>query len=149
MANSMPLDGVRVLDLATVIAGPLSSTLLADFGADVIKIELPNGSDGMRALPPFKDGVSLWGKVTNRNKRGITLDIRTPEGLELVKRMLPEFDVLVENFRPGTLAKWGLPIEELHRINPNLIVLRVSGSVRPVRGPMRPVSRGSQRQCRD
>ena len=127
MANSMPLDGVRVLDLATVIAGPLSSTLLADFGADVIKIELPNGSDGMRALPPFKDGVSLWGKVTNRNKRGITLDIRTPEGLELVKRMLPKFDVLVENFRPGTLAKWGLPIEELHRINPNLIVLRVSG----------------------
>lgn len=127
MPTSMPLEGLRILDLATVIAGPLSSALLADFGADVIKIELPNGSDGMRALPPFKDGIPLWGKVTNRNKRGITLDIRTPEGLEIIKRMLPEFDVLVENFRPGTLAKWGLPIEEIRRINPDLTVLRVSG----------------------
>ena len=91
----------------------------------MIKIELPVGSDGT-LLPPFKDGVSLWGKVTNRNKRGITLDIRTPRGLELVKRMLPEFDVLVENFRPEPW-QMGAPIEELHRINPNLIVLRVSG----------------------
>ena len=66
MTQEMPLEGLRVLDLATVIAGPLSSALLADFGADVVKVELPNGSDGMRALPPFKDGVSLWGKVTNR-----------------------------------------------------------------------------------
>ena len=127
MTQEMPLEGLRVLDLATVIAGPLSSALLADFGADVVKVELPNGSDGMRALPPFKDGVSLWGKVTNRNKRGVTLDIRKPEGLALFKRMLPKFDVLVENFRPGTLAKWGLPLEELHRINPKLTVLRVSG----------------------
>ena len=127
MTQEMPLEGLRVLDLATVIAGPLSSALLADFGADVVKVELPNGSDGMRALPPFKNGVSLWGKVTNRNKRGVTLDIRKPEGLALFKRMLPKFDVLVENFRPGTLAKWGLPLEELHRINPKLTVLRVSG----------------------
>ncbi len=127
MANPMPLDGLRILDLATVIAGPLCSALLADFGADVVKIELPSGSDGIRSLPPFKDGVSLWGKVTNRNKRGITLDIRTPEGLALFKEMLPKFDVLVENFRPGTLDKWGLPIGELQRINPDLTVLRVSG----------------------
>lgn len=127
MTTPMPLEGLRILDLATVIAGPLSSALLADFGADVVKIELPNGGDGVRALPPFKNGVALWGKVTNRNKRGITLDIRTPEGLELLKQMLPKFDVLVENFRPGTLAKWGLPIEEIRRINPDLTVLRVSG----------------------
>ena len=127
MPTPMPLEGLRILDLATVIAGPLSSALLADFGADVVKIELPNGGDGVRALPPFKNGVSLWGKVTNRNKRGITLDIRTPEGLDILKRMLPKFDVLVENFRPGTLAKWGLPIEEIRRINPDLTVLRVSG----------------------
>lgn len=127
MPTPMPLEGLRILDLATVIAGPLSSALLADFGADVVKIELPNGGDGIRALPPFKDGVALWGKVTNRNKRGITLDIRTPEGLEILKRMLPKFDVLVENFRPGTLAKWGLPIEEIRRVNPDLTVLRVSG----------------------
>ena len=79
MTTPMPLEGLRILDLATVIAGPLSSALLADFGADVVKIELPNGGDGVRALPPFKNGVALWGKVTNRNKRGITLDIRTPE----------------------------------------------------------------------
>ena len=127
MTTPMPLEGLRILDLATVIAGPLSSALLADFGADVVKIELPNGGDGVRALPPFKNGVALWGKVTNRNKRGITLDIRTPEGLEILKQMLPKFDVLVENFRPGTLAKWGLPIEEIRRINPDLTVLRVSG----------------------
>lgn len=127
MTTPMPLEGLRIVDLATVIAGPLSSALLADFGADVVKIELPNGGDGVRALPPFKNGVALWGKVTNRNKRGITLDIRTPEGLELLKQMLPKFDVLVENFRPGTLAKWGLPIEEIRRINPDLTVLRVSG----------------------
>ena len=127
MPTPMPLAGLRILDLATVIAGPLSSALLADFGADVVKIELPNGGDGIRALPPFKDGVALWGKVTNRNKRGITLDIRTPKGLELLKQMLPKFDVLVENFRPGTLAKWGLPIEEIRRANPDLTVLRVSG----------------------
>lgn len=127
MPTPMPLEGLRILDLATVIAGPLSSALLADFGADVVKIELPNGGDGVRALPPFKNGVALWGKVTNRNKRGITLDIRTPEGLDILKRMLPKFDVLVENFRPSTLAKWGLPIEEIRRINPDLTVLRVSG----------------------
>ena len=127
MPTPIPLEGLRILDLATVIAGPLSSALLADFGADVVKIELPNGGDGVRALPPFKNGVALWGKVTNRNKRGITLDIRTPEGLDILKRMLPKFDVLVENFRPGTLAKWGLPIEEIRRINPDLTVLRVSG----------------------
>ena len=127
MPTPMPLEGLRILDLATVIAGPLSSALLADFGADVVKIELPNGGDGVRALPPFKNGVALWGKVTNRNKRGITLDIRTPEGLDILKRMLPKFDILVENFRPGTLAKWGLPIEEIRRINPDLTVLRVSG----------------------
>jgi crotonobetainyl-CoA:carnitine CoA-transferase CaiB-like acyl-CoA transferase len=127
MPTPMPLAGLRILDLATVIAGPLSSALLADFGADVVKIELPNGGDGIRALPPFKDGVALWGKVTNRNKRGITLDIRTPEGLDILKRMLPKFDVLVENFRPGTLAKWGLPTEEIRRANPDLTVLRVSG----------------------
>jgi crotonobetainyl-CoA:carnitine CoA-transferase CaiB-like acyl-CoA transferase len=127
MPTPMPLKGIRILDLATVIAGPLSSALLADFGADVVKIELPNGGDGVRALPPFKNGVALWGKVTNRNKRGITLDIRTPEGLDILKQMLPKFDVLVENFRPGTLAKWGLPIEKIRHINPDLTVLRVSG----------------------
>ena len=107
MTQEMPLEGLRVLDLATVIAGPLSSALLADFGADVVKVELPNGSDGMRALPPFKNGVSLWGKVTNRNKRGVTLDIRKPEGLALLKRMLPKFDVLIKIFGPAHLQSGG------------------------------------------
>jgi crotonobetainyl-CoA:carnitine CoA-transferase CaiB-like acyl-CoA transferase len=100
---------------------------MADFGADVLKVELPGAGDHIRHLPPHKDNVPLWSKVTNRNKRGITLDLRTARGRELVERLIAEQDVLVENFRPGTLAEWGLPIERLHEINPHLIVLRITG----------------------
>ncbi|MBL4908108.1 MAG: CoA transferase [Sneathiella sp.] len=126
-ASSAPLDGLKVLDLSTVIAGPFAAALLGDFGAEVIKIELPNGSDGLRHLPPHKDGVSLWWKVTNRNKKGVTLDIRTPEGRALFRKFVSWADVLVENFRPGTLDRYGFPSDILEEINPNLTVLRVTG----------------------
>jgi crotonobetainyl-CoA:carnitine CoA-transferase CaiB-like acyl-CoA transferase len=122
-----PLEGLRILDLATVVAGPLASTLLADLGAHVVKAELPDGRDGLRHLPPHKDGVPLWWKVGNRNKKGVTLDVRTKEGRELLLRMLPEFDVLVENFRTGTMDKWGLDAATLWKANPQLTILRVTG----------------------
>jgi crotonobetainyl-CoA:carnitine CoA-transferase CaiB-like acyl-CoA transferase len=122
-----PLTGLRILDLSTLIAGPFASTLLADLGAEVLKIELPDGRDALRALPPFKDGIPLWWKVTNRNKRGITLDVRTDEGRAIFLELLAEYDVLVENFRSGTLDGWGLDAATLRRANPELIVLRVTG----------------------
>lgn len=122
-----PLRHVRVLDIATIIAGPLAAGVLADFGADVLKVEQPGTGDGLRALRPRKDGVSLWAKVVNRNKKGITLDLRQTEGAEILKRLVAECDVLVENFRPGTLERWGLAPEVLWSINPTLTILRISG----------------------
>ncbi|MBT6094417.1 MAG: CoA transferase [Rhodospirillaceae bacterium] len=120
------MKNLKVLDISTIIAGATASTMLSDFGADVIKVELPSRPDGLRQLPPHKDGEPLWWKVTNRNKRCITLDVKNPEGAALFKSMLPKFDVLVENFRPGTLEKWGLGPDELHKIHPALTILRVS-----------------------
>jgi crotonobetainyl-CoA:carnitine CoA-transferase CaiB-like acyl-CoA transferase len=116
-----------VLDLATIVAAPFAATLLADYGADVLKVELPGSGDGARGFPPFKEGKSLWWKVTNRNKRLVTLDLRKPEGAALLKQLLPRFDVLIENFRPGTLDAWGLDRETLWSIQPNLVILRVTG----------------------
>lgn len=122
-----PLQGLRILDLSTVIAGPYASTLLADLGADVLKVELPGKGDALRALAPHKNGVPLWWKVTNRNKSGITLDLRKPQARSVLERLLPDYDVVVENFRPGTLDQWGITREWLHGINPRLIILRVTG----------------------
>lgn len=122
-----PLKGLRILDLSTVIAGPWASTLLADLGADVLKVEMPGTGDPLRALPPYKEGVPLWWKAANRNKRGITLDLRREEGRELLGRLLPEHDVIVENFRPGTLDRWGITKAWLHGINPRLVILRLTG----------------------
>ena len=118
---------VRILDMATVLAAPLGATLCADHGADVVKLELPDGSDALRGLQPVKDGVPLWWKVANRGKRGITLDVRQPRGKEIFLSMLPRFDVLVENFRTGTMDRWGLDIAALHEANPRLIVVRLTG----------------------
>ncbi|AFK61192.1 CoA-transferase [Advenella kashmirensis WT001] len=122
-----PLQGLRILDLSTVIAGPYASTLLADLGAEVLKVELPGKGDGLRALAPHKNGVPLWWKVTNRNKRGITLDLRKAGAKTVLERLLPEFDVVVENFRPDTLDRWGITKEWMHGINRRLIILRVTG----------------------
>ena len=122
-----PLAGVRILDMATGLAAPMGATLCADQGAEVVKLELPDGSDALRGLQPVKDGVALWWKVANRGKRGITLDVRQVEGRALLLKMLPSFDVLVENFRTGTLDKWGLDLATLHRANPRLVVVRLTG----------------------
>ena len=113
--------------MATVLAAPLGATLCADHGADVVKLELPDGGDALRGLEPVEDGVPLWWKVANRGKLGITLDVRKDAGRELFLRLLPQFDVLVENFRAGTLDRWGLDIATLHRANPRLIVVRLTG----------------------
>lgn len=125
---SLPvLSGVRILDMATVVAAPFAATLCADLGADVIKLELPDGSDPLRVLHPTTAENALYWKVTNRGKRGITLDVRKPEGREVFLRLLPNFDVLVENFRTGTLDSWGLDWPTIHAANPRLIVLRLTG----------------------
>lgn len=124
---SGPLAGIRILDISTIIAGPWAATLLADLGAEVLKVEMPGAGDGLRALAPHKDGKPLWWKVGNRGKRGITLDLRKPKGMALLERLLPGYDVLVENFRPGTLDKWGLPIARIRGIAPRCVVLRVTG----------------------
>ena len=121
-----PLEGLKVLDIATIIAAPFAATLLADYGADVLKIEMPGHGDGVRSFPPFKDGKPLWWKAANRNKKFATLDLRTPDGLALFKQLLPRFDVLIENFRPGTLDRWGLPKEVLWSIQPRLVILRAT-----------------------
>lgn len=113
--------------MATVLAAPSGATLCADHGADVVKLELPDGSDALRHMQPIKDGSPLWWKVANRGKRGITLDVRKEKGREILLSMLPRFDVLVENFRTGSLDRWGLDIDTLHRANPRLIVVRLTG----------------------
>ncbi len=113
--------------MATVLAAPFSATLCADLGADVVKLELPDGSDPLRKLAPVKGDMALFWKVSNRGKRGITLDVRKPQGREILLSMLGSFDVLVENFRSGTLEKWGLDMDTLLAANPKLIVLRLTG----------------------
>ena len=122
-----PLSGVKILDIATIIAGPMAGSLLADFGAEVVKLELPGVGDGLRGFPPLKEGKPLWWKVTNRGKYHGTLDLRKDDGAKLFLDLVSQMDVLIENFRPGTLDRWGLDIETLWKANPRLVVLRVSG----------------------
>ena len=122
-----PLEGLRVLDISNVIAGPFAAGMLGDFGADVVKVELPGTGDPLRALPPHKEGKPLIWKVTNRNKRAITLDLRKAAGGALFLRLLPRFDVLIENYRPGTLDKWDLGKETLWSAQPKLTILRLTG----------------------
>lgn len=122
-----PLAGLRIVDISTVVAGPFAAGLLGDYGARVVKVEMPGSGDSLRALAPHKNGVPLWWKVTNRNKKGITLDLRRPEGRALFAKLVADADVLVENFRPGTLDGWGLTRDWLQAINPRLTILRVTG----------------------
>ncbi len=122
-----PVAGLRVLDLGNMIAGPIAGCFLADFGAEVVKVEHPELGDDIRNWPPRKDGRSLWWKVIARNKKLITLNLSKPAGRDLLRRLLPRFDVVIENFRPGTLERWGLGYGELSRIHPPLILVRVSG----------------------
>ena len=124
--TNLPLAGIRILDLGTRIAAPFAATLLGDFGAEIIKVELPGTGDFMRGIGPFVDGYSLWWAVEGRNKKSITLDLRTPRGQELLKRLVAVSDVAVENFQPGTLEEWGLGYETLRAINPRLVLTRAS-----------------------
>ncbi|MFD0359217.1 CaiB/BaiF CoA transferase family protein [Streptomyces sp. NPDC127110] len=121
-----PLAGLRVLDLATLFAGPLAATLLGDFGAEVVKVEHPHRPDPSRGHGPAKDGVGLWWKLLGRNKRTMTLDLSTPGGRDTLLRLAATADVVVENFRPGTLEKWGLGWPELSAANPRLVLARVT-----------------------
>lgn len=122
-----PLTGITVLDLGTMIAGPVAATLLGDLGADVIKIEQPQGGDPIRSNGPNVDGEGLWWNVEGRNKKSVTIDLRVAEGQALLRQMVAHADVLVENFRPGTLDKWNVGYDTLQAINPRLVMLSVSG----------------------
>jgi crotonobetainyl-CoA:carnitine CoA-transferase CaiB-like acyl-CoA transferase len=121
------LAGVRVIDASTIIAGPLCCQLLGDFGADVIKIEHPVSGDGMRGHGPQQDGVPLWWKEISRNKRTIGLNLGMPSGAEVFARLAATADVVVENFRPGTLERWGLAPDRLRQDNPGLVLVRLTG----------------------
>ncbi|MFE2497554.1 CaiB/BaiF CoA transferase family protein [Streptomyces scopuliridis] len=122
-----PLSGLRVLDLATLFAGPLCATMLGDFGAEVIKVEHPRKPDPSRGHGPSKDGIGLWWKLLGRNKKNITLDLSTTGGREVLLKLVAESDVLIENFRPGTLEKWNLGWDELSAANPRLVLARITG----------------------
>ncbi len=122
-----PLSGLRVLELATNVAGPFGATLFGEFGAEIIKVEMPEIGDPARQFGPIYQGKSLTWTVLARNKKSITLDLRKPKGQELVKRLVKLSDLLVENFRPGTMEKWGLGYDVLKEANPKIIMARVSG----------------------
>jgi len=125
--SRLPLEGVKVLDVSTMIAAPFGAVLLGDFGAEVIKVELPGVGDTLRHVGPFLDGEPLRWPGLSRNKKSVTLDLHQPEAAEIFKKLIGKVDVLIENFRPGTMEKWGLGYDTLKEINPNLVMIRVSG----------------------
>jgi formyl-CoA transferase len=122
-----PLQGLRVIELGQLIAGPFAGKMLAEFGAEVIKIEPPGSGDPLRKWRLLHEGTSVWWAVQSRNKQSVSLDLRTPEGQDVVRTLVQDADVLIENFRPGTMEAWNLGWEALHAINPKLVMLRVSG----------------------
>ena len=122
-----PLAGLKVLDLSIIVAGGTASSLMADFGAEVVKVERPGTGDPLRNWGPFANGVSLWWKVHSRNKKSITLNLGSPEGQDLLKKLAVEADVLIEGFRPGAMEKWGLGPDSLLDVNPKLVILWYSG----------------------
>lgn len=122
-----PLRGIRVLDVSTILAGPLCCQLLGDYGADVVKIEHPVAGDSMRGHGEAKDGVPLWWKEISRNKRTVGLSLSDPDGADLFLRLAATADVVVENFRPGTLERWGVGPDRLHEVNPGLVIVRITG----------------------
>ena len=135
MTGPKALAGVKVLELGQLIAGPFAGKFFAEFGAEVIKIEPPEGGDPLRQWRQLHGGTSLWWYIQGRNKKSVTVNLRTPEGQEIVRRLARETDVLIENFRPGTLEKWELGYERLAPENPGLVMLRLSGFGQS--GPMR------------
>ena len=125
--NKGALANLRVVDVSTVIAGSVASSMMADHGAEVYKVENPGTGDPQRNLEPKKGALSLWHKVAGRNKKTLTLKLSSPEGAEILKKLVAKTDILIENFRPGTMEKWGLSWEELKAINPKLVMVRISG----------------------
>jgi len=125
--NGMALQGLKILDTSQLFAGAMPATLMADFGAEVIKVEHPKNGDGLRTMGSFKDGIPLSWKFHSRNKKCITLDLGKPQGAEILKRLVKDTDILIEGFRPGTMERWGLGYEELKAVNPRLIMVRISG----------------------
>ncbi|NCX26393.1 MAG: CoA transferase, partial [Burkholderiaceae bacterium] len=121
------LSGIRVLELGQLIAGPFAAKTLADFGAEIIKVESPQYGDPLRKWRMLHEGTSVWWQAQSRNKQSICIDLRQPEGQDIVRRLAQDADVLIENFRPGTMEKWGMGWDALHALNPKLIMLRVSG----------------------
>jgi crotonobetainyl-CoA:carnitine CoA-transferase CaiB-like acyl-CoA transferase len=121
------LAGLTILDLSTIVSGGTVTSMLADFGADVVKVEHPKGGDPLRSWGPFVGGQSVWWKVMSRNKKSVTLDLSRPRGQALLLEMAKRCDVLVENFRPGTLERWNVGPEQFHAVKPSLVILRVSG----------------------
>jgi formyl-CoA transferase len=126
-AKEASLQGVKVIELGTLIAGPYAASLLGQFGAEVIKIESPAGGDPLRSWRKLHNGTSLWWYSQSRNKKSLTLDLKSEEGQQIVRELVRDADIVIENFRPGTLEGWGLGWDDLVKINPNLIMVRVSG----------------------
>lgn len=125
--GGMALEGLKVVELGQLIAGPFAAKLLGEFGAEIIKIEPPAVGDPLRKWRKIENGTSLWWHVQSRNKKSITLDLKAPEGQEILRKLLKQADILIENFRPGTMEKWGLGWEQIAQLNPKLIMVRVSG----------------------
>ena len=127
MSNPQPLQGVKVIELGTLIAGPFCSRVLAEFGAEVVKIETPDGGDQLRQWRKMYQGTSLWWYVQARNKKSVTVNLRAPEGQEIIRKLARNADIVIENFRPGALEKWNIGWEQLSAVNPGLIMVRLSG----------------------
>lgn len=125
--SERPLAGLKVIELGTLIAGPFAARICAEFGAEVIKVEAPNGGDPLRKWRKVYEGTSLWWFVQARNKQSLTLNLKSPDGIQILKQLLAEADILIENFRPGTLEKLGLGWDVLHALNPGLVMVRLSG----------------------
>ncbi|MEL0166793.1 MAG: CaiB/BaiF CoA-transferase family protein [Pseudomonadaceae bacterium] len=127
MNAAKPLAGLKVIELGTLIAGPFAARICAEFGAEVIKVESPNGGDPLRKWRKLYEGTSLWWFVQARNKQSLTLNLKDPDAIDVLKRLLSDADILIENFRPGTLEKLGLDWDTLHALNPGLVMVRLSG----------------------
>ena len=125
--NPPPLEGIKVVELGTLIAGPYAASVLGQFGAEVIKVEPPGTGDPLRKWRKLHEGTSLWWYSQNRNKRSLTLDLKSPEGQQIVRDLVKDADIVIENFRPGLLESWGLGWEQLSAINPALVMVRISG----------------------
>ena len=126
-AKSPPLKGIKVIELGTLIAGPFASRILAEFGAEVVKIESPDGGDQIRQWRKMYEGTSLWWYAQARNKKSVTVNLRAPQGQEIVRKLCADADIVIENFRPGALEKWGLGWDALSKLNSRLIMVRLSG----------------------